>query len=294
MYIIYRHYLAASILQSPATLSQLLIFFLFCCFLKVRFCDSFWWAETWFHCCVFPKIPTIFDGGRTCKCKPCRLKKSEVSESINSCSWGQSCRFFKFFWRLLSWMWNAWGYNTEQRPNHQVVKFLNAIICVPTVSCGYKIVPKGLEVREYEAQPKQILSSIFSPLSTQMLQSAFPCWQASMFWPSRGISLCVVPWAASHLPGRCHGTWQRWLDVTLFAQCSEWRITNILLPKNLPSSAFLSKIPIKALTLNPKGTYSLKSKTLCQARCLIKDWKSLAPMRHSLSSFICHMSVPDI
>lgn len=60
-------------------------------------------------------------------------------------------------------MWNAWGYNTEQRPNHQVVKFLNAIICVPTVSCGYKIVPKNLEVREHEAQTKQILSNIFSP-----------------------------------------------------------------------------------------------------------------------------------
>lgn len=49
-------------------------------------------------------------------------------------------------------MWNAWGYNTECRPNHQVVKFLNAIICVPTVSCGYKIVPKNLEVRECMAQ----------------------------------------------------------------------------------------------------------------------------------------------
>lgn len=60
-------------------------------------------------------------------------------------------------------MWNAWGYNTEQRPNHQVVKFLNAIICVPTVSCGYKIVPKSLEVREYKAQTKQILSNIFFP-----------------------------------------------------------------------------------------------------------------------------------
>lgn len=60
-------------------------------------------------------------------------------------------------------MWNAWGYNTEHRPNHQVVKFLNAIICVPTVSCGYKIVPKNLEVREYKAQTKQILSNIFFP-----------------------------------------------------------------------------------------------------------------------------------
>ena len=58
-------------------------------------------------------------------------------------------------------MWNAWGYNTERRPNHQVVKFLNAIICVPTVSCGYKIVPKNLEVREYKVQTKQILSNIF-------------------------------------------------------------------------------------------------------------------------------------
>lgn len=84
-------------------------------------------------------------------------------------------------------MWNAWGYNTEQRPNHQVVKFLNAIICVPTVSCGYKIVPKNLEVREYKAQTKQILSNIFSP---SFHPDAAECpWQARMLWPSRGTSL---------------------------------------------------------------------------------------------------------
>lgn len=131
------------------------------------------------------------------------------------------------------------GYNTEQRPNHQVVKFLNAVICVPTVSCGYKIVPKNLEVREYKAQTKQILSNIFSP---SFHPDAAECpWQASMLWPSRGMCLCLVSWAASHLPGRCQGTWQRWPDLTFFAQFSEWRATNILLPKSLSSSVFLSK-----------------------------------------------------
>lgn len=92
-------------------------------------------------------------------------------------------------------MWNAWGYNTEHRPNHQVVKFLNAIICVPTVSCGYKIVPKNLEVREYKAQTKQILSKIF------FFFSFFPprCCGAFLFADKparsgfpRGMSICVV------------------------------------------------------------------------------------------------------
>lgn len=101
-------------------------------------------------------------------------------------------------------MWNAWGYNTERRPNHQVVKFLNAIICVPTVSCGYKIVPKNLEVREYKAQTKQNLSKIFFFL---FFSSIFlpKCCRALLFAdkpaPSgfpRVMSVCVVSRAASH------------------------------------------------------------------------------------------------
>lgn len=93
-------------------------------------------------------------------------------------------------------MWNAWGYNTKRRPNHQVVKFLNAIICVPTVSCGYRTAPKNLEVREYKAQTKQILSKIFFfPLSTQMLQSIPLCWRASTLRLSQRC-VCKAPWGA--------------------------------------------------------------------------------------------------
>lgn len=99
-------------------------------------------------------------------------------------------------------MWNAWGYNTEQRPNHQVVKFLNAIICVPTVSCGYKIVPKNLEVREYKAQTKQILSNIFPP---SFHPDAAEC--PSLLTSQHALALpeeCLSEWYLEQLP-TCQG-----------------------------------------------------------------------------------------
>lgn len=151
-------------------------------------------------------------------------------------------------------MWNAWGYNTECRPNHQVVKFLNAIICVPTVSCGYKIVPKNLEVRQYKTQTKQILGKTFFSLFPPRCCGAFL--SARSGFP-RGMSVCMVSQAAFLLPARCRWTWQRWQDLTLFAQCCEWRATNVFLPRCPSSSVFLSKIPIEALTLSLKGTYLL-------------------------------------
>lgn len=95
-------------------------------------------------------------------------------------------------------MWNAWGYNTECRPNHQVVKFLNAIICVPTVSCGYKIVPKNLKVREYKAQTKQILSNVFFPFSHPDSVEHF-----SLLTSQHGPAfpeVCLSVWYLKHLP----------------------------------------------------------------------------------------------
>lgn len=283
---------APSVAQSPAILSSVLISLFVVVFLKIRFCESFCCTEIWFHCSIISLFMMV-EG--LANASHAGSKKAEVSKSINSWSWGQSRRVFLFFWRLLSWMWNAWGYNTECRPNHQVVKFLNAIICVPTVSCGYKIVPKNLKVREYKAQTKQILSSIFFPLFPPRFCGTFLFADkpgCSSF--PRGVSVCMVSQASSICqqgatgPGRDGRIWSWSLSAVNDEQLDAF------LPKRRSSSVFLSKIPIKALTLSLKGTYLLRSNALRQTRCLIKDWKSLARMTHSLSSFICHMSVPRI
>lgn len=77
-----KHCPTPSVVQSPATLSQVLISFFVDVFLKVQFCESFCCTEIWFHCCIFSKVPTVYDGGRTCKRKPRRLKKAEVSKKV--------------------------------------------------------------------------------------------------------------------------------------------------------------------------------------------------------------------